>query len=235
MHSFMWWFLNSYSRRWVLLTVLSFLLLVIYNIDQHIYNMNHQHSVGGFPGTWRIMTISLLVSTLMLGKLLTSTELKSPTSVTHALEINAKNRTTFWRDAIGKEMTHVPVTFQILVVGYNLFPCYSKLSGHLIFDVKMDIMKDQPTDPKGSTYASVVSRESIRIALTYTAFNSIEYWCYDSWHTKSFSKNNTRLFAVLSLARIVASKRALYGGKSAGVDFWNHLWEYMMHLGNKSC
>ena len=57
----------------------------------------------------------------------------------------------------------------------------AKSSGHLVFDVKTDFthkarwVKDghrTPT-PIESNYAGVVSRESVRIALTYAALNGI--------------------------------------------------------------
>ena len=37
-----------------------------------------------------------------------------PTSVEHAMEIDAKNGNHFWRDAINKEMTNVGVAFEVL-------------------------------------------------------------------------------------------------------------------------
>ena len=34
-------------------------------------------------------------------------------------------------------------------------------------------------DPVGSTYAGVVSRESVRIAFTYAALNNLDVWAAD--------------------------------------------------------
>ena len=59
---------------------------------------------------------------------------------------------------------------------------WSKSSGHIIFDVKMDFtrkarwVKDghRTPEPDQSTFAGVVSRESVRIALTYAALNNID-------------------------------------------------------------
>jgi len=110
-----------------------------------------------------------------------------PTSVTHAIRIDTKNGNTFWCDTIDKEMTNVAAAFHILDDSNNLAPGYTKSSGHLIFDVKMDFtrkarwVKDGhlTPDPKGSTYAGVESRESIRIALTYAALNGIDVMAAD--------------------------------------------------------
>eukprot|EP00957_Ditylum_brightwellii_P083404 6339630-Ditylum_brightwellii.AAC.1 len=35
------------------------------------------------------------------------------------------------------------------------------------------------TDPVGSTYAGVVSRESVKVAFTYTALNNLDVWAVD--------------------------------------------------------
>ena len=61
-------------------------------------------------------------------------------------------------------------------------PGCKKASGHLIYDVKMDFtrkircVKDghQTPNPKTSCYDGVVSRESIRISLTYSALHKID-------------------------------------------------------------
>ena len=60
-------------------------------------------------------------------------------------------------------------------------PGWSKSSGHIIFDVKMDFtrkarwVKDghKTPEPEWSTYAGFVSRDSVRIALTYAALNGL--------------------------------------------------------------
>ena len=56
------------------------------------------------------------------------------------------------------------------------------MTRHLIFDVKMDFTRKasffldghKTPDPIGSTYAGVVSHESIRIDFTYAALNGID-------------------------------------------------------------
>ena len=56
------------------------------------------------------------------------------------------------------------------------------MTGHLVWDVKMDFTRKarwvlnghKTLDPIGSTYAGVVSRESVCIALTYAALNELD-------------------------------------------------------------
>ena len=74
-----------------------------------------------------------------------------------------------WKDALALEMYNVGVAFEILEEGQNEPPGWSKASGHLIWDVKMDFTRKarwvldghKTPDPNGSTFAGVVSRESV--------------------------------------------------------------------------
>ena len=55
--------------------------------------------------------------------------IKVPTSVVeHALEIDRKNRDTFWRDDLANEMYNVGVFFRILEDGESLPVGYSRAS-----------------------------------------------------------------------------------------------------------
>ena len=57
----------------------------------------------------------------------------------------------------------------------------------MTFDVKVDftrkarwvVDRHRQSSPEGSTYAGVVSRESIRIAFTYVALNDVKVWACD--------------------------------------------------------
>ena len=61
------------------------------------------------------------------------------------------------------------------------------MTGHLVFDVKTDFTRKaiwvldghKTPDPVGSTYAGVVSRESMRIAFTYAALNGLDVFAAD--------------------------------------------------------
>ena len=105
-----------------------------------------------------------------------------PMSVENTYEIDTKNNNDLWQKEIDKEMTNVGVAFQVLEEGEKAPPGWSKASGHIVFDVKMDFMRKaqwvldghRQSDPKGSTYAGVVSRESVRIAFTYATLNELD-------------------------------------------------------------
>jgi hypothetical protein len=79
------------------------------------------------------------------------------------------------------------VTFEVLGEGEQAPPAWSKVTGHLVFDVKMDFTRKlrwvldghKTPDPIGSNYAGVVSRESVRIAFTYATLNGLEVFAAD--------------------------------------------------------
>lgn len=104
-----------------------------------------------------------------------------PKSVSEALEIDRKMGTTFWRDAIEKEMRNVLPAFEFcdgdkVPIGYKHITC------HMIFDVKMIglvckacfMAGGHLTDPLvESVYSSVVTRESVRIMFLIAALNDL--------------------------------------------------------------
>ena len=128
---------------------------------------------------------------------------------------------------------------------------WSRSSGHLVFDVKMDFsrkarwVKDghRTPEPELSTFTGVVSRESVRIlALTYAAMNNIKVTVCDIRNAYLLAPSSEKHcvicgpeFGLEHVRKVALIRRALYGGKACGVDFWRHLWTYMQHLGFSSC
>jgi len=97
-----------------------------------------------------------------------------PKTVKDALELDKKNSNTLLADAIAKEMKDVRVAFKILVDGQSVPIGYQKIPCHMIFDVKMEDFRrkaqliaggHKTAAPATITYTSVVSRETVRIAL----------------------------------------------------------------------
>ena len=106
------------------------------------------------------------------------------------MHIDKENGDTKWWDAIFQEMGNVGPAFQVheetkadLPIGYQKIKC------HMIFDVKMGenfrkkarlVGGGHMTEaPSLITYSSVVSRDSIRIALTIAAFNGLDLLACD--------------------------------------------------------
>ena len=113
-----------------------------------------------------------------------------PRNVEHAHKIDLRNGNTMWRDALKKEMYNVGVAFEILDEGAHAPHGWKQVAGHLVWDVKMDFTRKarwfldghKTLDPIGSTYAGIVSRESVRIALTYEALNDLDVFAADIWN-----------------------------------------------------
>ena len=98
-----------------------------------------------------------------------------------AERIDNNNGNRFWKDYIALEMSNVGIAFKILEPGEIPPPGYKKSSGHMIYTVKMDFTRKawwvkgghRTTDPESSSYAGVVSRESIRILLMHTDMHGV--------------------------------------------------------------
>lgn len=173
-----------------------------------------------------------------------------PRTVEHARQLDERNGFSKWMDAIKKEMYNVSAAFELLKEGEKAPPGWSKASGHFIFDVKLTgeykarwVLDGHLTpDVTYSTYAGVVSRESVRIALLYAALNDVDVFAADirNAYIQSPSSRKDYIlcgseFGLENVGKVALIRRALYGGKTSGRDFRNHLRECMKHLGFESC
>ena len=172
-----------------------------------------------------------------------------PNTVSEAYNLDKKHNNTRWHDAIAKEMKNVRVAFKILEKNENLPPGFEFVPCHMVFDVKMDGTAKarlvatgcRTADPEGSTWAGVVSRETVRLALLYAALNGLDVMTADIMNAYLTAPTSQKLhtkcgpeFGSDAGKRAVIT-RALYGNKAAGADFRNHLRECMKHLGYESC
>ena len=173
-----------------------------------------------------------------------------PNNIKHAFEIDKANNNTFWRDAVAKEMTEVGIAFEVLEDGAKAPKGWSKVTGHLVWDVKMDFMRKArwvldghlTPNPIGLTYAGVVSCESVRIAFTYAALNGVDVFAVDICNAYLQAPSSQKDYIIFgpefgleNIGKVALIHRALYGGKSAGRDFRNHLRSCMRYLNFVSC
>ena len=117
-----------------------------------------------------------------------------PKTAAEALQIDKETGTDFWRKAIEKELRKVKIAWEVRddldlnevrkgkqLVGFTEIAC------HMVFDVKMDFTQKArfvagghlTDDPTTITYSSVVSRDSVRIALTIVELNGLDVMCCD--------------------------------------------------------
>ena len=174
-----------------------------------------------------------------------------PTSVEHAYAIDKKNGNTVWADAIEKEMLNVRIAFKTLSDDDVVPPGYQKMSCHMIFDVKlgegfrrkarMVAGGHQVECPPHLTYSSVVSRETVRIALTMAALNGLEVKASDIQNAYLTAPCSEKVWTVLGIefgadaGKRAIIVRALYGLPRSGASFMSHLAVCMRHLKYHRC
>jgi hypothetical protein len=172
-----------------------------------------------------------------------------PKSVKEALAIDEETGTTYWRDAIAKEMRNVSPAFEfrdddVMPPGYKHIDC------HMIFDIKIDLTRKarlvagghQTEVPKESVYSSVVSRDSVRIALMIATLNGLQVLCADVQNAYLNAPTNERCYTTAGpefgrerVGRPVLIVRALYGLRSSGARWRDHLAETIRNMGFKAC
>ncbi len=128
--------------------------------------------------------------------------IRVPKTVEEALRIDRSTKTTFWRDAIHKEMKNNCLAFMFLEEDESVTIGYKWIKCHMIFDIKMDFTRKawyvaggHVTDPPSTlSYSSIVSQDSVT-------------WSH------------------------VLIVRALYGLKSSGTVWCSHLANTLHHMG----
>ena len=143
-------------------------------------------------------------------------------------------------------MSNIGVAFKILDTGETPPRGYRKSSGHMIYSVRMGFTRKLrwvrdghcTPDPESSSYAGVVSRESIRILLTHAALNGLRVMTADVRNAYLQAPTLVKHyiicdpeFGIENIGKKFLTTRALYGGKCAGRDFWHHLRSCMKFLG----
>ena len=119
-----------------------------------------------------------------------------------------------------------------------------------MFDVRMTLerkarwVKDghRTPEPDNSTFAGVVSRESIRIVLTYASLNGLPVYEPGIQNVYLQAPTTEKHYIICgpesgleNVGKIAIIVGALYGGKSAGADYWNHVRKTMLDMDFQSC
>jgi Reverse transcriptase (RNA-dependent DNA polymerase) len=173
-----------------------------------------------------------------------------PKTVQEALELDKKNGNHLWFEAILLEVKNVDIAFEDLPEGAAIPPGYQYINCHWVFDVKMGSLKrkarlvaggHRTDDPGVPTYASVVSRESVRLGLLIAALNDLEVFTADIQNAYLTSPCKEKIYTKLGLefgpnreGKHALIVRSLYGLKASGASFRNHLASCLAHLGYTS-
>jgi hypothetical protein len=164
--------------------------------------------------------------------------IRVPKNAEEAYAIDKLNNNTLWADAIAKEMKNVRITFNVLENNQMAPEGHQEIRCHGIYDIKMDSFAQKfrmvagghmTEAPATLTYASVVSRESVQIMLTIAALNDLQVKAGDTQNAYLMAPVTEKIWTRLGkevgtdCGKKAVIVRALYGLKSAGASFRNHL------------
>ena len=169
-----------------------------------------------------------------------------PRNIKHALQLDKANGNSLWSDAISKEMTNVKIAFRFKGKDESPPVGYKQIRCHLIFDIKMDLTRKarfvaggHMTDPPTTmTYASVVSRESVRLAFLLASLNELDILTGDIGNAYLNAPTKEKIYYRAGLewgenmeGSICIIVRALYGLKSSANAWRNHMCATLKEMG----
>jgi hypothetical protein len=172
-----------------------------------------------------------------------------PKSVKQALAINRNMGTSFWKDAIEKEMSNVLPAFEFRDDDV-MPPGFKKIDCHMVFDVKLDLVRKarfvagghQTDPPKESVYSRVISRDSVHLAFLTAALNDLEILLADVQNAYLNAPTKEKTYTIAGLefgqgkeGRPVMIVRALYLLRSSGAPWHDHLAATLREAGFKAC
>jgi len=161
-----------------------------------------------------------------------------PRTVEEALLLDKKNGNDLWEKALAKEMKNVKIAFEFYKPGARPPVGHKEIRCFLIWDVKMDLTRKarfvasgKLTDPPSSmTYASVVSRESVRIAFLIAAMNGLEILAGDIGNAYLNALTDEKIYyragkewGEHTEGCVCVIKRALYGLRSSANRWRAHI------------
>jgi hypothetical protein len=147
-------------------------------------------------------------------------------------------------------MNKVRTAFKVLNGEEAIPPTYQEIICQMIIDVKMEDFPRKVQFMAGGhtidashvmTYASVLSRESVRIALTLAALNDLDVMIVDIENYYLTAPITENFWTVIGpefgedARKRALIGRALHGLKSTGASLRNHMASCMNHFGWKPC
>ena len=161
-----------------------------------------------------------------------------PDTYEEALALDKENGNDLWLKSIEKEIKNVKVAFKLLAEGESPPVGSKKIPYHLVFDVKFDLTRKSrmvagghrnKDIPAYTTYSSVASRDSVRLAFLLAALNDLDILSADIGNAFLNAPPpegvhvilGPELFGKENEGRTSIVVRALYGLNSASAA-WRH-------------
>jgi hypothetical protein len=175
--------------------------------------------------------------------------LETPKDCQDCIQIDTENDNRSWQDAVRNEMTTARPAFETYEIAIQDLIGHQKITCHLIFDVKLGknfrrkawcVAGGHTTrTPSTLTNSSVVSRDSVRIALTAAALNDLDILACDIEGASPTAKCQERIYVKAGPEfgseqdSIMIVKMALHGLKSLGAAFRSKLAGVLDDLGHR--
>lgn len=163
-----------------------------------------------------------------------------PKTVQEALQLDKESGTKYWENALKKEMLVIKPAVEILEEGQKAPVGYQEIPCHVVFDIKMDFSRKAryvagghvTSPPTTQTYASVVSRDSVRIAFLYAALNDLDVMSADIQGAYLNAPCKEKVYTICGhefgaefRGRVAIIVKALYGLKTSAFAWREHLAE----------
>lgn len=179
--------------------------------------------------------------------------IKVPKTVAEARRLDAENKNDLWDQAIKKELSKVIVAIKLLQDDEKTPIGSTRIPYHIVFDIKFDLTRKarlvagghkHKNVPAFESYSSVASRETIRLIFLIAAMNNLDIMAGDIGNAylnapckeKVHIICGPELFGKENEGKTAVIVRALYGLKSAGASWRNHLSSMIKEeLKYKSC
>ena len=164
--------------------------------------------------------------------------LKLPKTVNEAYAIDEKNRNLLWWDAIQNEMENINIAFQTIPEGNRLPNGFQYVDSHMVCLVVGGNMSHTPDT---ITYSSVITRETVCIALTMAVLHDLEIKADDVLNAYVMAPNYEKIWTVWGqefgddAGKSAIIVRALYCLKSVGASFQANLAQCMQELVSVPC
>lgn len=172
-----------------------------------------------------------------------------PRNVKEAILLDQQNKNTLWQDAIKKEMDKI-VEYKVFSspsnntapLGYKRIPC------HIIFDVKFNTTRKarfvagghMTDDPGEDSYSGVIAPEAVRLGMFAAVHDALSIVAADIGNAYLYAKTNEKVYTILGeeygakmANKILVFEKCLYGLKTSGARFHEHLSDTLRDLGFK--
>ena len=166
--------------------------------------------------------------------------IRIPKTIEEACRLDRENGDTLWWEAICKEMKNVRPPFEVFEgKQHDIPPGFQQIHCHMIFDIKIGenfcwkawfVACGHTTETLASLfYSSVISRDTVCIALTIAALNNLQVMSCDIQNAYLTTTCHEKIWTYAGpefgseKGSIMLIRKALYGLKSSGTAFRAHL------------